>query len=814
MKKLVLIINLAFLSTLCIAQSGVVRGIVKLQNSGAKPLPNAQISAFGASPVYSNSSGMYEMNFNSKKPGATVSLMVSADGYEVINEKELEHCVIRQNPDDLIFIIMAKQGQRNKQALAYYNIIVGNTNQNYDKELKNINTRLNSLAADDSERDVLLTQIDELQKEKETLLNQAEELAKQLATVDLDRASNLANEAYQKFQNGDVKAALTVLDDETLDKDLKDSKAELEKLKKKVAKADSAFTQSVENYMIKARFCITDGQYKAAYKNYLKAVEADSTNLENIIELADFCDNIHDQKRAIRFYEQAYHLTTSTAAKAHLLIELGVQYRFEGDYEKAEMNHKNALKTALPLIRDTLTYLPIEARVQNELAIHYQNLNELEKAKSCYLKAFEIYSILAKNNPEEYEIILATSFSYLSGTYFSLGNTEKAINLGSKAIEILSRLAEKSEFYKVKLAEAKMSLGNIYMRINYIDKAPKELLGAYEIYQGLSANNPRHYEPDLVRIQSSLGNMYRNLHNFPKADSIFLQALETTKRLAAENPVRFEPELTRIYTNLAGVQHFMGNLEKEGELLNKVLEIRRRLVKRNPQRFNLDLVRSLINMIHFNKTMALEELDLKYKEEAMDLLKETKLVLATLDSTLVDVQKKTYSYQYFKDFFSDLTEDDLKAEAVINQCKIIESKQYNLQSASETVSSQKEMTTLIEDALIKYPNYENLRSYGSETYGNLGWLYIQTSQFKEAEKAIRRGIEMDKDSQNEWLYAFLAHALLFQDKYQAAQKIYLEMKDKPDINGTYKNGFLREFELLENNGVTHKDVAKIRELLK
>ena len=170
MKKLVLIINLAFLSTLCIAQSGVVRGIVKLQNSGAKPLPNAQISAFGASPVYSNSSGMYEMNFNSKKPGATVSLMVSADGYEVINEKELEHCVIRQNPDDLIFIIMAKQGQRNKQALAYYNIIVGNTNQNYDKELKNINTRLNSLAADDSERDVLLTQIDELQKEKETLL--------------------------------------------------------------------------------------------------------------------------------------------------------------------------------------------------------------------------------------------------------------------------------------------------------------------------------------------------------------------------------------------------------------------------------------------------------------------------------------------------------------------------------------------------------------------------------------------------------------------------------------------------------------------
>jgi tetratricopeptide (TPR) repeat protein len=178
------------------------------------------------------------------------------------------------------------------------------------------------------------------------------------------------------------------------------------------------------------------------------------------------------------------------------------------------------------------------------------------------------------------------------------------------------------------------------------------------------------------------------------------------------------------------------------------------------------------------------------------------------------VQKKTYSYQYFKDFFSDLTEDDLKAEAVINQCKIIESKQYNLQSASETVSSQKEMTTLIEDALIKYPNYENLRSYGSETYGNLGWLYIQTSQFKEAEKAIRKGIEMDKDSQNEWLYAFLAHALLFQDKYQAAQKIYLEMKDKPDINGTYKNGFLREFELLENNGVTHKDVAKIRELLK
>lgn len=812
MKTWTLLTSIVFLSTLCIAQNGVVRGIVKLQNSGSKPLPNAQISAFGASPVYSNSSGMYEMSFNSKKPGATVSLMVSADGYEVINEKELERCVIRQNPDELVFVIMAKQGQRNKQALAYYNIIVGNTNQNYDKELKNINTRLNSLAADNSERDVLLTQIDELQQEKEALLNQAEELAKQLATVDLDRASNLANEAYQKFQNGDVKAALTVLDDATLDKDLRDSKAELERLQKKVEKADSAFAQSVENYMIKARFCISDGQYKAAYKNYLKAVEADTTNLENIIELADYCDKIHDQKRAIRFYEQAFNLTKSTAAKAHLLIELGWQYMFEGDYEKAEIKHQTALETAQSLLPDSLAFLPIEARVKTALAVLYKNLNEGEKAKSADLRAFEIYSELSKNNPNEYESNLASSYTNLSNTYFSFGETEKAIELGSKAIEILSRLTEKSEFYKRELADAKMSLGQIYLRINYLDIAPKELTGAYHLYKDLSINNPRHYELDLLKIQNTFGNLYRNLQDYPTADSIFLEVLETYKRLAAENPVRFEPNLPMVYTNLAGVQHFMGNLEKEGDLLNSALEIRRKLAEKKPQRYNLDLVRSLINMIHFKKAMALEELDLKYKEEAMELLNETKSVLATLDSTLVEVQKKNYSYQYFNNFFSNLTEDDLKAEAVINQCRIIESKQNNLADISEGVASQEKMTTLIEEALIKYPNYKNLQSYGSETYGNLGWLYIRNAQFKEAEKAIKRGKEID--GQTEWLNAFLAHAFLFQGKYQDAKKLYLEMKDKPDINGTYKNGFLREFELLENMGITHKDVAKIRELLK
>ena len=245
MKTIFFFLALIWSFNLSLGQNNILRGVVKLQNSGSQPLANVKMSAFGAGSVYSNDNGMFEMVFQNKKPGSSVTLLIHRDGYELINDRELENCVIRQDPDDLILVVMAKQGERNKQALAYYNIILENTTSNYKNQLKDIHKKLDALDEDDNARKILREQIDALQEEKESLLNKAEKLAKQLASVDLDFASSLAQQAYNKFREGDIKGALTILNDDLLDKNYKEALQEKITLKKRLAKSDSALVQSI-----------------------------------------------------------------------------------------------------------------------------------------------------------------------------------------------------------------------------------------------------------------------------------------------------------------------------------------------------------------------------------------------------------------------------------------------------------------------------------------------------------------------------------------------------------------------------------------
>ncbi|GJM31249.1 MAG: hypothetical protein DHS20C18_02500 [Saprospiraceae bacterium] len=432
-----------------------------MQSSGSKPLAGVKLSAFGSSPVYSNSSGQFEITFSNKKPGSTISLIIEKEDYEVINDKELDNCVLRERADDLVIVVMARQGERSKQALAYYNIIIENANTTFNKELKDINTRLDALDEDDQDRQVLRQQIEDLQKEKESLMNRAEDLAKQLAIVDLDQASSLAKTAYEKFQSGDIKAALAVLDDDALDKSLAEAKNEKANLEERLLKVDSALQQSIENYMIKARFCITDRQYKAAYKNYLKAVEADSTHVSNLWELASFCDELNQQQRAIRFFQQALNNTTSVANKASLLMNLGNQFTHNNSYEKAETAYLQSLEIYQRLAKENpQRYEPDVASTQMNLGVMYRNLNAYEKTEQAYLQSLEIYQRLAKENPQRYE---------------------------------------------PDVARTQMNLGVMYRNLNAYKKAEQAYLQSLETYQRLAKENPQRFDIDLCRTLLNIG---------------------------------------------------------------------------------------------------------------------------------------------------------------------------------------------------------------------------------------------------------------------------------------------------------------------
>lgn len=103
----------------------------------------------------------------------------------------------------------------------------------------------------------------------------------------------------------------------------------------------------------------------------------------------------------------------------------------------------------------------------------------------------------------------------------------------------------------------------------------------------------------------------------------------------------------------------------------------------------------------------------------------------------------------------------------------------------------------------------------ASNYGILSWHQLHAQQYPAAEQSARKGLEID--STQTWLNTNLASALVLQGKYAQAEPIYQQLKDTPyeqDKSKLYGHIFLEDIATLEKAGITNKDFAKVRELLK
>jgi tetratricopeptide (TPR) repeat protein len=132
---------------------------------------------------------------------------------------------------------------------------------------------------------------------------------------------------------------------------------------------------------------------------------------------------------------------------------------------------------------------------------------------------------------------------------------------------------------------------------------------------------------------------------------------------------------------------------------------------------------------------------------------------------------------------------------------------------AERVRYQAEIVQLLQPLVDAAPDNEQIKVYVSGQYGSLAWYYLFTEQFEAAEQAAQQGIALG-GTEAEWINTNLALALLYQGKYEAAEAIYLRLKDQPYGDATYAATFLSDLDELEAAGITHEDVARVRQLLK
>ena len=121
------------------------------------------------------------------------------------------------------------------------------------------------------------------------------------------------------------------------------------------------------------------------------------------------------------------------------------------------------------------------------------------------------------------------------------------------------------------------------------------------------------------------------------------------------------------------------------------------------------------------------------------------------------------------------------------------------------------------DLLLKYKENIEYNSALSQNYGSIAWCYLFTKEYAQSEQSARQALKLDNTQT--WIKTNLAHALLFQNRFSEAEKIYKELSQTiKEDNETYTQDLLNDFDELEKANVIpekHKgNVEKIRKMLK
>ena len=268
----------------------------------------------------------------------------------------------------------------------------------------------------------------------------------------------------------------------------------------------------------------------------------------------------------------------------------------------------------------------------------------------------------------------------------------------------------------------------------------------------------------------------QNQNQFAEAETYYKIYIKKQLLLSKTNPQIYESDLGDSYNNLANLYYVTQRFADSEQMFNSALEIYKRLMGENSFIYGQRLANCLFGLANsqvkqekYAEAISPFEQALEfYKKEAEqgESIDNYTTIMSRLDQLYGQEKKYSQAYQCFK--------------SNIPLLKTI----YR--------SDKNNYTELLKSILVSQSFYS-----------------IFEKQYVEAEIYSKEALEVD--STKHVVYSNLAAALLFQGKYQEAEKIYRQYKSK------LKEDFLSDFEEFSKAGVIPKhreeDVEKIKQLL-
>ena len=503
---------------------------------------------------------------------------------------------------------------------------------------------------------------------------------------------------------------------------------------------------------------------------------------------------------------------------------LGLLYRYTQRFSDSEQMYNFALEIRKRLVEtNPQVYAPALAGSYNNLGLLYFAIQRFADSEQMHKSALEIRKRLAKTNPHAYEPTLAMSYNNLGLLYRYTQRFSDSEHMYNFALEIRKRLAATNpQAYEAGLAVSYTNLGHLYRDTQRFVFSEQMHKSALEIYKRLAATNPQTYEPDLAGSYNNLGLLYHAIQRFTESEQMHKSALKIRKRLAETNPQVYEPDLAASYNNLGLLYRAAQRFTESEQMHNSALEIRKRLAATNPQAFEPDLATSYTSLgLLYRYTQRFADSEQIYNS-ALEIYKrlmgENSFIygqrLADCLFWLADSQVKQEKYAEAISPFEQALEF-YKKEA--EQGKSIDYYTTIMSWLQQLYGQEKKYSQAYQCFKRNIPLLKTLYQSDKSNYTELlndifvsqSFYSIFEKQYVEAEIYSKEALEVD--STKHVAYSNLAAALLFQGKYQEAEKIYRQYKSE------MKEDFLSDFEEFSKAGVIPKnreeDVEKIKQLL-
>jgi tetratricopeptide (TPR) repeat protein len=574
MKNIWLSIFLGFYTISFFAQAPLIQnGLVREQNSGKRPVTDVQIIFLQAAPTTSDGAGKFRLAFAGKKAGDLVFMTeIAKKGYELVNDKELEHVKLSSTDQFGTDIIVAKAGVLDAAKKEYYAISDKALKAGFEKQKALLKGEL--VKAQLSEKQYQ-DQFEALQKQYDNQRKELDNLSEKFAKVNFDDVSVLYKEALELFKDGKIDDAIKKLESADLmgrtDKRLK----ERERIANENAINEKGIQEDLKLLKFQADLYILKFDIAKAEVVYDCMLLLDSTNLDILSSVADFYRENHRYEKALRLYPKIIeHPQAKAWQKGNAYGHLGELYSTTGNLNKAMEAYTKDYQIYTSLSKnapDNTFYKQNLAVGYSKLGETYTNLGDLDKALSYYEEnnriEKEIYTAYPKNT--DFKNGLAISCEKLGITHTSLGNLDLALRFFEKEIELSKELYvayPTNVNFKDGLASSYQYLGNTHTSLGNLDKAlhfyEEGNILSKELY-AISPNNVS-FKTGLASSYGFIGSTNVSLGNLKNALSFFEECNRLQKELYTAYPtnVSFKYRLAGSYLYLGHIYFSFGDFKK------------------------------------------------------------------------------------------------------------------------------------------------------------------------------------------------------------------------------------------------------------